>query len=193
MKKIKIRDVYAGKQDAKDEINFEGLEEFIKTFVVAEHFNIPGLLEGNNCFVTGFKGTGKTALLFYLDNELTKKDKNTCSSFIFFKEEFTDSKRKELEGIAKRILSSITIEQNALIENNEFEYIWRWLFLKRIVADNEEYSGNLFVNDEHWQNFVSLVGTIKAPSNQRKFVVPSKIKMQYRIWTQQHRRQSNQR
>lgn len=177
MKKIKIRDVYAGKPDAKDEINFEGLEEFIKTFVVAEHFNIDGLLDGNNCFVTGFKGTGKTALLFYLDNELAEIDKNTCSSFIFFKEEFTDSKRKELEGIAKRILSSITIEQNALIESNEFEYIWRWLFLKRIVADNEEYSGNLFVNDEYWQKFESLVGAIKAPSNQRKFVVPSKIKM----------------
>lgn len=177
MKNIKIRDIYAGKPDAKDEIYFEGLDEFIKTFVVAEHFNIDSLLSGNNCFVTGFKGTGKTALLFYLDSELTQKDEATCSSFIFFKEEFTDARRKELEGIAKRILSSITIEQNALVENNEFEYIWRWLFFKRIVADNDEYSRNLFVNDENWQAFEKVIGTIKAPSNQHKFVVPTKIKM----------------
>ena len=31
MSEIKIRDLYTGKPDAKDEINFEGLEEFIHT------------------------------------------------------------------------------------------------------------------------------------------------------------------
>lgn len=40
MSEIKIRDLYTGKPDAKDEINFEGLEEFIKTFVVADHFQL---------------------------------------------------------------------------------------------------------------------------------------------------------
>lgn len=93
MSEIKIRDLYTGKPDAKDEINFEGLEEFIKTFVVADHFQLDSLLYGNNCFITGFKGTGKTALLFYLDNKLKDEDPITCTSFIFFKEEFTDAKR----------------------------------------------------------------------------------------------------
>ena len=66
MDELKIKDIYAGKPDAKDEIDFGGLEEFIKTYVVAEHFNIESLISGTNCFITGFKGTGKTALLFYL-------------------------------------------------------------------------------------------------------------------------------
>lgn len=43
MSEIKIRDLYTGKPDAKDEINFEGLEEFIKTFVVADHFQLDSL------------------------------------------------------------------------------------------------------------------------------------------------------
>lgn len=46
MKDVKIRDLYAGKPDAKDEINFEGWENFIKTFVVADHFNLNLLIEG---------------------------------------------------------------------------------------------------------------------------------------------------
>ena len=46
MSEIKIRDLYTGKPDAKDEINFEGLEEFIKTFVVADHFQLDSLLYG---------------------------------------------------------------------------------------------------------------------------------------------------
>lgn len=107
MSEIKIRDLYTGKPDAKDEINFEGLEEFIKTFVVADHFQLDSLLYGNNCFITGFKGTGKTALLFYLDNKLKDEDPITCTSFIFFKEEFTDAKRDELQAISNLSLIHI--------------------------------------------------------------------------------------
>lgn len=177
MEELKIKDIYAGKPDAKDEIDFGGLEEFIKTYVVAEHFNIESLINGANCFITGFKGTGKTALLFYLDNRFKEIDESTCSSFIFFKEEFTDTKRSELESIAKRILSSISVEENALVENQEFEYIWRWLLFKRIVSDNEEYNRGLFIDDENWNKFEKVIGKIKSPNNKRKFIVPKKIKM----------------
>lgn len=177
MCKLTIKDIYAGKPDAKDEIDFGGLEEFIKTYVVAEHFNIESLISGTNCFITGFKGTGKTALLFYLDNRFKEIDESTCSSFIFFKEEFTDAKRSELESIAKRILSSISIEKNALVDNQEFEYIWRWLLFKRIVSDNEEYNRGLFIDDENWKKFENIIGKIKSPNNRRKFTIPQKIKM----------------
>lgn len=171
MSEIKIRDLYTGKPDAKDEINFEGLEEFIKTFVVADHFQLDSLLYGNNCFITGFKGTGKTALLFYLDNKLKDEDPITCTSFIFFKEEFTDAKRDELQAISNRFLSSISVEPGALLNIREFEYIWRWLIFKRIVSDNEDNHRNLFVDDEFWDEFERKVNQIKAPLNKKKCVV----------------------
>lgn len=177
MSEIKIRDLYTGKPDAKDEINFEGLEEFIKTFVVADHFQLDSLLYGNNCFITGFKGTGKTALLFYLDNKLKDEDPITCTSFIFFKEEFTDAKRDELQAISNRFLSSISVEPGALLNIREFEYIWRWLIFKRIVSDNEDNHRNLFVDDEFWGEFERKVNQIKAPLNKKKSIIPSKIKI----------------
>lgn len=177
MKNIKIRDLYAGKPDAKDEINFEGLDNFIKTFVVADHFNLNLLIEGNYCFITGFKGTGKTALLFYLDDKLKNADESTCSSFVFFKEDFTDAKRSELQELSKRVLSSISVEQGALIKNTEFEYVWRWIFFKQIVNDNETYGRNLFVDDECWRKFEKIVGSIKAPRNKRKILLANKIKL----------------
>lgn len=177
MEEKRIKDIYAGKPDAKDEINFEGLDEFIKTYVVAEHFNIDSLINGTNCFITGFKGTGKTALLFYLDNVLKTIDTSTCSSFVFFKEEFTESKRSEIEGISQRILSSVSIEPNVLVDNKEFEYVWRWILLKRIAADNHEYNDGLFVTDSNWNKFEKLVENIKDPNDSRKFVVPRKVKL----------------
>ena len=53
MKELTIKDLYAGRPDAKDEINFDGLDTFIKAFVVAEHFNLELLPKGNHCSITG--------------------------------------------------------------------------------------------------------------------------------------------
>ena len=177
MKKVKIRDLYTGKPDAKDEINFEGLDEFIKTFVIAEHFQVDSLLHGNNCFITGFKGTGKTALLFYLDNKLQEEDRIACTSFIFFKEDFTEAKRNELQALSTRMLSSVSVEPGALLDVRDFEYIWRWLFYKRIVSDNEENNRNLFVDDENWLAFEKKIAQIKDPINKKKSIIPNKIRI----------------
>ena len=179
MNEITIRDLYAGRPDAKDEINFDGFDTFIKTFVVAEHFNFELLTEGNHCFITGFKGTGKTALLFYLDDLIKNRDIAACSSFVLFKENFAETRRSELQGLSNRILSSITVESGALVNSSEFEYIWRWLFFKRIVNDNEYYGRNLFVDNDAWQNFERIVNQIKDPQNARKIRLANKVKISY--------------
>lgn len=175
--KTTIKDLYAGRPDAKDEINYDGLEEFIKTFVVPSNFDIERLVDKNDCFITGYKGTGKTALLFYLDDYIRNKDSSACSSFIFFKEEFTDAKKTELEYMSHRILSSISINDTTMVSISDFEYIWRWLFFKRIISDNDDFNGGLFVDDKNWNNFCKLMSRIKSPSNIRKTIIPPKIKL----------------
>lgn len=132
MNGIKIKDIYAGKPDAKDEINFEGVEEFLEALVIPRNFDIDALLYGNKFFITGYKGVGKTALLFYLERELRNKDEATCTSFVFFKEEFTDLRKSQLDKFSKRLLSSVYIENQTLVNNSEFEYIWRWIFLEEL-------------------------------------------------------------
>lgn len=177
MKNITIKEIYAGKPDAKDEINFEGLEQFIKTFIAPHNCDLESLLTGNYCFISGYKGTGKTALLFYLDNLIRERDGSACSSFVFFKEEFAELKKGEFDKYSKRELSSITIEKDTLLENQDFEYIWRWLFFKRIVADNEEFNMGLFVDNKEWLNFTQIVSKIKGPANINKSIIPQKIKI----------------
>lgn len=177
MKNITIKGIYAGKPDAKDEINFEGLSEFIKTFIVPHNCDLESLITGNYCFISGYKGTGKTALLFYLDNLIRERDDSACSSFVFFKEEFAELKKGEFDKYSKRELSSISIEKDTLIENSDFEYIWRWLFFKRIVAANQEFNGGLFVDNEEWLKFTQIVSKIKGPTNIKKSIIPPKIKI----------------
>jgi hypothetical protein len=177
MKKISIKDIYAGKPDAKDEINFEGLRDFIKSFVVPNNCNLEGLLSGNYCFISGFKGTGKTALLFYLDNLIRERDESSCSSFIFFKEELTESKKNEFDSFSKRTLASVIIERDTLINNKDFEYIWRWLFFNRIISDNDDFNKGLFIDNDEWSEFEKIVSKIKGPGNRRKNIIPPKVKL----------------
>lgn len=176
MNQIKLKDLYAGKPDAKDEISYDGIDDFINSFVVPTSFDIEELTSGDKFFITGYKGVGKTALLIYLDNYLREIDDGTSTSFILFKEEFTDLRKSELEVMEKRILNSISISEKTLLDTTDFEYIWRWLFFKRIVSDNEYYNGQLFVNDSNWNCFKSLVDRIKAPSDNKKVIIPPKIR-----------------
>lgn len=177
MENITIKEIYAGKPDAKDEINFDGLSGFIKTFIVPQNCNLTSLTLGNNCFISGYKGTGKTALLFYLDNLIRESDPSACSSFIFFKEEFSSLKKDGVDELLKREISSIFIEKETLVNSSDFEYIWRWLLYKRIVADNEQFNNGLFLDNDAWNEFTTIISKIKGPTNTKKSIIPDKIKV----------------
>jgi hypothetical protein len=181
MKEITIKDIYAGKPDAKDEINFEGISEFMKSFIVPGNCDLKSLIEGNFCYISGFKGTGKTALLFYLDNVLRERDNSSCSSFVFFKEEFAEMKKEQYEGFTHLEISSISIAKDTLVSNTDFEYIWRWLFYKRIISDNESFNRGIFADDENWQNFVNIIAKIKGPNNLKKSLIPNKVKVAFPV------------
>lgn len=50
----KIKDIYAGKPDAKDEIETEGMDPFFENYVVPSNFNINAITDGSGAFVTGY-------------------------------------------------------------------------------------------------------------------------------------------
>ena len=80
----------------------------------------------------------------------------TCSTFIFFKGEYSDLQKQELELLAKRLISAISIGNDVVLEGQDFEYIWRWLFYQRIIEDNKEYNYGIYVNDANWDLFEKL-------------------------------------
>lgn len=177
MKNITLKDIYAGKPDAKDEIVFNGIDDFLETLIVPSNFNLDGIVAGDKFFITGLKGTGKTALIFHIDALLREQDKSACTSFIFFNTKYSEIKRKEINNFSRQITSSITMDGEVLLGGEEYEYIWKWLLFNRICADNEECSEGLFVNDENWETFVNLINKIHAPNDKRKSVIPQSVRL----------------
>ncbi|MBE5740274.1 MAG: hypothetical protein E7352_01050 [Clostridiales bacterium] len=174
---IKIKDIYAGKPDAKDEIEVEGYEKFLDSYITPSCFDADNLINGTFCFISGYKGTGKTALLYYLQDYVSNIDQSTVTSFILFKGDYSDIERQEMLHLSKRLVSTISISNDIILEGEDFEIIWRWLFYIRIWEDNKNSNENLFLKDDKWKQFESIIKKINNIANKRKLVIPRIFKI----------------
>lgn len=67
MRKMPLNQIAFGKTDAFNELNTFGQEYFMESFVANPKYHIDDFLSGSRFFVCGKKGTGKSALLKYLE------------------------------------------------------------------------------------------------------------------------------
>ncbi|WP_181884356.1 P-loop ATPase, Sll1717 family [Neobacillus piezotolerans] len=177
-KESSIREIYMGQLDAKDEISYGTEETFLQCFVAPPNYDINDLISGPKFLINGFKGVGKTALLYYIESICLKEDPLTCTSFILFKSDFKDLEKVKIDSAAKRLIQSINFEQGIMQNVNDFHDLWKIIIFQRIVDDNEENSCNLFINDENWADFSKIVKSIKILNyKQRQISVPNKIKL----------------
>lgn len=174
MSNIKIKDIYAGMPDAKDEIDIGQADKFLESFVIPPELPIDKLLSGKKYFVAGYKGVGKTSILYYLQSEAQKRDNSACTSFIYFKSDFEEYRKSQLDMVAKK-LTAIDVSGEIQPNKVEFLHIWRWIFFKKIVDDCDENSNGLFETDDVWDKFVEEVNKISFSSENKKVISLSSL------------------
>lgn len=159
---IQIKDLYAGKPDAKDEIEIGNIKKFVDSFILPPNWEINRMLSSSCFFVTGYKGTGKTALLRYIEDAIKRKYPYSCCSFILFKEDFPEIKRRELSENSQRMFNSVSIDKELKAEGGDFQFIWRFFFLSKFLNDNEMSNGGLFIKDENLTLFKKKMSEIAS-------------------------------
>lgn len=103
-----IKNIYSGNIDAKDKISDnESYEKFIHSFVVPDNCSIEDIIRKDYCYIIGYKGTDKTALLNYLGYYIREKECHACISFMLFNEDFND--------ISRRFLSKTNPYRNSIL------------------------------------------------------------------------------
>lgn len=133
-----IKDIYAGMPDAKDEISTNQISAFLGSFVIPPALPVDSLLDGRKFLVSGYKGVGKTSVLYYLQNEVQNRDASACTSFIYFKSDFEEVRKSNLDAVAKKLTALIDVSGQIQPNKIEFLHIWRWVFFKKIVDDSIE-------------------------------------------------------
>ncbi len=175
MGRITIKDIYAGMPDAKDEIDTNQLDLFLGSFVVPPALPIESILEGKKYFISGYKGVGKTSVLYYLQNEVQKRDSAACTSFIYFKSDFEEVRKSNLDAVAKKLTALIDVSGEIQPSKIEFLHIWRWVCFKKIVEDSEETGYGLFEKNDDWDKFEKSVNRISFSSEDKNVISLSSL------------------
>ena len=105
---ICLKDIYTGRPDACDEIAEDGIKKFTESFILPPSFDLQSFLGHGWCYVTGYKGTGKSALLWYIKHKV-ETDQKAITGFIIFKNAYTEIKRRQMSQQAQKLSTDIII------------------------------------------------------------------------------------
>lgn len=121
---MKLKELNLGSIDAKNELLTDTPEErerFISAFVVPPSLDINKHISGSRYFVTGLKGTGKTALLRYISIRI-EENTQTGTHFILFKSQLNEDMRKDFARAGRES----TVETNTNdFPSDDYESVWR--------------------------------------------------------------------
>lgn len=163
---MKLKDIFLGSTDAKNELlvnSPEEVERFKKLYVVPPALLIEKYYSNDKYFISGLKGTGKTALLRYIALKLDESDK-IHSKFILFKSEVDEESRKELSR-ASRLGIEEVLENSADYDISDYEAVWRWFIYKAISKMIIENDLDVFQNTPSLANFHAIVSSEVAIKN----------------------------
>ena len=91
-----FKDIKFGKTDASNELMEFGDTYYISSFLEYERYRIEDFFEGRKYFILGRKGTGKTALLKYMECKFKENVENIVIP-IRFKSDLDEVDRKKLK------------------------------------------------------------------------------------------------
>ena len=156
LKTLQLQDIFVGKTDAKNEFvgaNDEIKNKFIDSYLLPENIIIDDFKVGKKFIVTGLKGTGKTALLRYL--ELSFRRNFNASSFILFKSDFSE---EDKTAFSKAAANTFVTEKNDSTEFNEdFENVWEWFLHRHMVRLSRDNEFTFFEKDKNWERYCKCV------------------------------------
>lgn len=174
---ISFRDVYLGRPDASDEVAEDGYEKFVESFIMPPSFDIDTFLSNGLCYITGYKGTGKSALLWYLKG-IVQDRHSALTEFISFKKDYSEAQRHRMSAQAQRI-STILPSPTYRTDANDYEYIWKWELFKKINDINGKNHSAIFKNDENWKAFKKTLHEIQKDAQITKFVLNPSVMYGY--------------
>lgn len=151
---MRISDVNFGSIDAKHEVDGRTPEEiryFEDSYVLPPNINLDDYLSGKKYYISGLKGTGKTALLRFIQIKADKK--NIKTSFILFKSDFDSYERESLHNS----IISTTPQPDVTSSQYDYEQAWRMYIYKTIVSLTLSDKIDAFQKNKIWSEFKDLI------------------------------------
>lgn len=170
MEKLLFKEIAFGKTDASNELNEFGNSFYMASFLEYERYRIDDFISGKRYFILGRKGTGKTALLKYLECKFVADPENLVIP-IRFKSDFDEIDRKNVKG-ASATLQEEVIDNSSCNIMKSYVSAWQvyliYQIFKKMYSNNAEYS--VFVDSEDCKLIWKLLKMIYGENGSGKIV-----------------------
>ena len=159
---MKIRDLDFGKIDANNEFLDKGDDKYLESFYDYDKYHISEFKNGKRYYICGNKGTGKTALLKYLEAEFRKNTENLVYS-IRFKSDIDEVDRQDLRKGRGKVEETID-EQEINIENakyaDRYVGIWQVFLIRKMLQESTKGEYGIFVSSRELEKMKKLLDAI---------------------------------
>ena len=136
MDKMPLNKIVFGKTDAFNELNTFGQDYFMDSFVSNPKYHIDDFLSGSRYYICGKKGTGKSALLKYLQCRFAEDNGNLVFS-IRFKSDIEQVDKDNFEQIANMSDSTSTEEKYdtaSIADQSSYVLVWKTFLINQIIT-----------------------------------------------------------
>lgn len=166
-KKVKLKNLYFGKTDAYNELMETGSEQFEKFFWKNDQYNIEEFLDGTKYYIYGDKGTGKTALLKYLECILSDSPEKLVIP-IRYKSEFDFNDKKTLQRSAISNIQEEVADIEGVSEVKDCISSWQLYLISRIIK-GLKYKGEyrIFESNKEYETICKLIESIYSDESYR--------------------------
>lgn len=153
-KRMAIEEIKFGKNDAYNELQEFGEEYYRTSFLVYEKYKINSFIEGENYFICGNKGTGKTAFLKYLECRLAEDSKNLIVPIRFKAIDYVDksSMRNMANNIKEDVIENIKVEKST-----SYILMWQIYLINQIMKHAKKGEYHLFRKDSNYNTLIKLL------------------------------------
>ncbi len=166
--KLTLSQIHLGMLDARSELLVDWRDStdlFRNSYLVLDNVNVDDFHSGKFFFITGLKGSGKTALLLYTSMDAIKQSHD--ASFIFFKSDITEEDKQNLSRavgfeIVKDGASYRGIEQ-------DYENAWRWFFHQKLSELLSNPDQQIVQSDQHLKTYLELSSRAKKDQKSARY------------------------
>lgn len=177
MDKMSLSQIVFGKTDAFNELNTFGQDYFMSSFVSNSKYHIDEFLSGNRYYICGKKGTGKSALLKYLQCYFAADSSNLVFP-IRFKSDIEQADKDSFEQIASTS-NRVSIEDKydivSIVDQSSYVLVWKTFLINQIITRASAGEFCVFKETDDYRLLVSLLKCIYGESTSPSIVMP-KIK-----------------
>lgn len=169
--RLPLSKIYYGSIDVNFELDSasdEDLDLFYETYFTPPGLSISDFLSGKKYLVHGFKGTGKTCLLRFLEQKIIRDEYSDTEPELFrFRTDFPDLIYNDVRRAFHNNADFTSSERSRIYRDLSYEDVWIYTLLKQVSHRINIRHERIFEQNDQLEEFLNFSSSLSVKTEQR--------------------------